>query len=154
MYTTSKKSSSVCICLLMLSVLANVQSITFFKQLFGHGPTVQETAKVEVAKHMWNKNGKVLFIFLFQHFESRGTIYSYYEIGLKPAVVGCLTNAIAPLPIALESCSRAQTDGPAFCSALEKNFLVGGCGFFVSDVKSEVVFGSFWLMLPGLGPNR
>ena len=30
----------------------------------------------------------------FQHFESWGTIYSYFEISLKPAVVGCLTNAI------------------------------------------------------------
>jgi len=26
-------------------------------------------------------------------------------------------------------------------------------GFFVSDVISEVVFGSFWHMLSGLGPN-
>jgi len=24
----------------------------------------------------------------------------------------------------------------------------------VSDVIREVVFGPFWLMLPGLGPNR
>jgi len=24
----------------------------------------------------------------------------------------------------------------------------------VTDVISEVVLGSFWLMLPGLGPNR
>jgi len=38
--------------------------------------------------------------------------------------------------------------------ALEKKFLVGGCGFFVTDVISEVVLGSFWLMFPGLGPNR
>ena len=36
---------------------------------------------------------------------------------------------------------------------LKKNVLVGGCGFFVTDVISEVVLGSFWLMLPGLGPN-
>jgi len=35
-----------------------------------------------------------------------------------------------------------------------KKHLLGGCGFFVSDVISEVVFGSFWLMLPGLGLNR
>jgi len=35
-------------------------------------------------------------------------IYSYLEISLKPAVFGCLTNAIAPLPIALESCSNPQ----------------------------------------------
>jgi len=32
--------------------------------------------------------------------------------------------------------------------------LVGGCEFFVSDVISEVVFGPFWLMLPGLWPNE
>jgi len=77
------------------------------------------------------------------HFESRGTIYSYFEIGLKPAVVSCLTNAIAPPPIALESCSRAQTMWPVFWSALKKNLLDGGCGFFVSDIISEVVFRPF-----------
>jgi len=32
--------------------------------------------------------------------------------------------------------------------------LVGECGFFVTDIISEVVLGSFWLMLPGVGPNR
>ena len=31
---------------------------------------------------------------------------------------------------------------------------LGGCRFFVTDVISKVVSGSFWLMLPGLGPNR
>ena len=30
---------------------------------------------------------------------------------------------------------------------------LGGCGFFVTDIISEVVLGSFSLMLPGLGPN-
>ena len=30
----------------------------------------------------------------------------------NPAIFGCLTNALAPLPIALESCSTAQTDRP------------------------------------------
>jgi len=73
---------------------------------------------------------------------------------LATAIFSCLTNAIAPLPIALKSCSRAQTDRPVFESILEKNFYVGGSGFFVSDVISEVAFGSFWLMLLGLGPNR
>jgi len=34
-----------------------------------------------------------------------------------------------------------------------KKCLVGVCGFFVSDVKSEVVLGPFWLKLPGLRPN-
>jgi len=33
---------------------------------------------------------------------------SYFDFDLKPAVVSCLTNALAPLPIALESCTRAQ----------------------------------------------
>jgi len=37
---------------------------------------------------------------------------------------------------------------------LKKICLVGDCGFSLSDVISEVVFKSFWLMLPGLGPNR
>jgi len=35
----------------------------------------------------------------------------------------------------------------------KKSFLVAGCGFFVTDVISEVFLGSFWLMLSGLGPN-
>jgi len=39
------------------------------------------------------------------------------------------------------------------CSLHSKIFLLGGCGFFVTDIISEVVLGSFWLMLPGLGPN-
>jgi len=43
-----------------------------------------------------------------------GTIYLYFDIGLKPAVVSSLTNAIAPLLIALESCSGAQTDRSVF----------------------------------------
>jgi len=47
---------------------------------------------------------------LQQHFESRRTNISYLDFGLKPTVFGCLTNAIAPPPIALESCPRAQTD--------------------------------------------
>jgi len=32
-------------------------------------------------------------------------------------------------------------------------FFGWGCGFFETDIISEVVLGSFWLMLPGLGPN-
>jgi len=34
-------------------------------------------------------------------------IYLYFVFGLKPAVVSCVTNALAPPSIALESCSRA-----------------------------------------------
>jgi len=72
---------------------------------------------------------------------------SYLEICLKPTVFGCHTNAIAPPPIALVNCSNPQKIQQVFYSALETNFLVGGCGFFVSDVISEIVFGPFWLML-------
>jgi len=39
---------------------------------------------------------------------------SYLDFGLKPAVFGCLTNALAPPPNALESCSKTQTDRPVF----------------------------------------
>jgi len=67
----------------------------------------------------------------------------YFEIGLKPAVVSCLTNATAPLLIVLESYSNPQTDQPICLSALEKKFLVGGCGFFVSSVIGEAVLGLF-----------
>jgi len=52
-------------------------------------------------------------------------IYSYFDFGLKTAVCGCLTNAKAPPPIALESCSRAQTGRPVFQHALKKTSLWG-----------------------------
>ena len=38
-------------------------------------------------------------ILITWHFKSWRTIFSYLDFGLKPAVFGCLTNAIAPLPI-------------------------------------------------------
>jgi len=57
-------------------------------------------------------------------------IYSYFEIGLKPAVFGCLTNALAPLMIALDSCSRALTDRTVFSIALEKNIFGWGLQIF------------------------
>jgi len=41
-------------------------------------------------------------------------IYSYLDFGLKQTVFSCLTNAIAPPPNVLESCSRAQKDWPVF----------------------------------------
>jgi len=36
---------------------------------------------------------------------------------------------------------------------LKNNFWLGGTDF-LNDVICEVVLGSFWLMLLGLGPNR
>jgi len=70
-----------------------------------------------------------------------------------PSFHSCLTNAKAPPPITLESCSKAQMDQPVLKPALEKKFFGWDHRFFVSDLIS-VVFGPFWLMLPGLGPNR
>jgi len=87
------------------------------------------------------------------HFENWSTIYSYFDFDLKIAVFDCLTNAPAPPPIALESCSGLKRIGQSSRLHSKKRFLVGGCEFFVTDVISEVVLGSFWLMLPGLGPN-
>jgi len=35
-----------------------------------------------------------------------------------------------------------------------KKYFGWECRFFVTDIISEVLLGSFWLMLPGLGPKR
>ena len=74
---------------------------------------------------------------------------------LKTAVFGCFTNTLAPLPIAQESCSMAQTaNGSAsLLDCTRKKLLVGGADFLWVTSLSEVALGSFWLMLPDLGPN-
>jgi len=56
----------------------------------------------------WNGTEKFCFISL-NTFTAVQRI-SYLDFSLKPAVFGCLANVIAPPPIALESCSWAQTD--------------------------------------------
>jgi len=73
---------------------------------------------------------------------------------LKTAVFSCLTNALAPPPIALKrAVQELKWIGPS--SRLHsKNFFVWWYGFFVTDVTSEVVLRSLWFMLPGLGHNR
>jgi len=53
----------------------------------------------------------------------------------------------------LELTSKVTTEFAHNCTS-RKIVLIGGCRFFVSDVISEVVFGPFWLMLPGLVPYR
>ena len=62
-------------------------------------------------------------------------------------------------PSSSADCARELFNGSNGSASLvdctrKKNFLLGGCGFFVSDVISEVVLGSFWLMLLDLGPNH
>jgi len=63
------------------------------------------------------------------HFESRGTIYLFFEIGLKPAVVSCLTNAIAPPPIALEAVQGLKRIGQSSRLHSKNNFLLGVADF-------------------------
>jgi len=53
--------------------------------------------------------------------------------------------------IALESCSNPEKTQQVLKPATKKNF---GFGFFVRDIISEVGFWPFWLILPGLEPNR
>jgi len=61
-------------------------------------------------------------------------------------------------PSSSADCARELFNGSSRSASLvdctRKKFLPGGCGLFVTDVISEVVLGSFWLMLPGLGPNH
>ena len=62
-------------------------------------------------------------------------------------------------PSSSADCARELLNGsngsPSLVDYIRKKlFLVGVCGFFVTHVISEVVLGSFWHMLPGLGPNR
>jgi len=92
-----------------------------------------------------------------QHLENWCMKYSYFEISRKPAVFGCLTNSYADCARELFKPSK---DLVSLLVCNDKKLLVGGfgcfvsCGFFVSDITSEVVFGPFWLMLPGLGSNH
>jgi len=82
-------------------------------------------------------------------------IYSYFDFGLK--------NSSFRLPYQCPS-SSGDCASELFKSSnrlaslvdctQKKLFLVGVCGFFVTDILSEVVLGSFWVMLPGLGLNR
>jgi len=88
-----------------------------------------------------------------KHFENRSMIYSYFNFGLK--------NSSFRLPYQCPSssadCARELfkgSNGSAILVDCTRNKLFDcGCGIFMSDVISEVVLGSFWLMLPGLGPN-
>jgi len=61
-------------------------------------------------------------------------------------------------PSSSTDCARELFNGSNGSASLvhctrKKNFCLG-VRFFVSDIISEVVLGSFWLMLPGLGPNH
>jgi len=81
-------------------------------------------------------------------------VYSYFDFGLK--------NSSFWLPYQRPSSSadcagellNSSNGSASLVDCTRKKFFGWGCGLFVSDVISEVVLGSFWLMLPGLGPNH
>jgi len=77
---------------------------------------------------------------------------SYMDFGLKPVVFDCPYKC----PSSFANCARElfkpSKDSTSLLVCTRKKCLVGGCGFFVSDVN-EVDFKPFRLILPGLGPN-
>jgi len=87
-------------------------------------------------------------------FESKRTIYLYFDFGLKNSsfLLPCQR------PSSTADCARELINGSNGSASLvdctRKKFFGWGCGYFVTDVISEVVLGSFCLVLPGLGPNR
>jgi len=74
----------------------NVENHTWAIKLIIGGPPIFERQTAFILT-LWEP-GYDIFVLWFQP---------------KTAVFGCLTNALAPLSIALESCSRAQPDRPA-----------------------------------------
>jgi len=80
---------------------------------------------------------------------------SYLDFSLKPAVFGCLTNAIAPPLISQRAVQTLKRFGKVSSLHSKKIFKFFGWGLwiFVSDVINEVVFGPYWLMLCGQRPN-
>ena len=84
-----------------------------------------------------------LWVRILKHFESRHTIYSYFDFGLK--------NSSFQLPYQRPSSSADCARGlfkvsnglASLVDSTRKKFWVGGCGFIVSDVISEVLLGHF-----------
>ena len=77
------------------------------------------------------------------NFENRRTIYLYFDFGLK--------NSSFRLPYQRPSSSadcarelfKVSNGSAGLVDCTRKKFLVGGCGFIVSDVISEVLLGHF-----------
>jgi len=82
------------------------------------------------------------------------TIYSYFDFGVNNS------SFRLPYQCPISSADSARelfkvSNGSASlvdCTR-KKKFFGWVYGFFVTDIISEVVLGSFWLMLPGLGPS-
>ena len=119
---------------------------TCMQNNFGQGTSITKTRSNQLDTEK-NLRGA-------QHFESRSTIYSYFDFGLN--------NSSFRLPYQRPSssadCARELLKGSNGSASLvdctRKKIFRLGVRIFVTDVISEVVLGSFWLMLPGLGPNH
>ena len=81
-------------------------------------------------------------------------IYLYFDFSL--------TNSSFRLPYQRPSSStdcarelfKSSNGSDSLVDCTRKKIFWLGVAVFLSDVISEVVLGSFWPMLPGLGPNR
>jgi len=81
-------------------------------------------------------------------------MYLYLDFGLKTSFRLPYQRHHSSADCARELLNGLNGSASLLVCTRNINFLVGDCRFFVSDVISEVVFGPFWLMIPGLGPNR
>jgi len=57
-------------------------------------------------------------------------------------------------PVQVTDLVKVSKDAASLVVCTRKNFLVGGCGFFVSDVISGGLFGHLGQLHLALGPNR
>jgi len=83
----------------------------------------------DASQEKWlTQNLKGMFqLYRCWHVGCQVTIYSYFEISLKSSSFACLSNNIAPWPIAPESCFIPSKDSASLQVSNEKNFF--GFGF-------------------------
>jgi len=67
---------------------------------------------IQICKYYLHIGCLLLFLVELMLLNTLASGWFWRFLQKKTAVFGCLTNALAPLPIALESCSTAQTDRP------------------------------------------
>jgi len=103
----------VLVILVTATLTMNTNSKVFLQQL-SRVDTISKFIKLEAT----SIDLKILFFnFMLGHTSNTTSLTPWLPLGFsdfrkKTAVFGCLTNALAPSPIALESCSTAQTDQP------------------------------------------
>jgi len=81
-------------------------------------------------------------------------IYSYFDFGLKNSSFRLPYQRLSSSADCTRELFKGLNGSASLVDCTQKKFLVEMCGFFVTDVISEVVLWSFGVMLPGLGLNR